>query len=108
MFNFVRLSGQGATRGLQAAARRKVDLIATLGEKVLGSRSPVDWTRLKQHCHIRQMIAQIVPGFENLLTIDEKREEFQIPGRTFHTPRFSTPNGQSAVQDSHDPAAARR
>jgi anaerobic selenocysteine-containing dehydrogenase len=41
------------------------------------------------------MIAQIVPGFEKLAAIDLKREEFQVGGRTFHTPRFATANGKA-------------
>jgi molybdopterin-dependent oxidoreductase alpha subunit len=93
MFNYVRLSDGGPAR-LQGP-RSEVDVIASLGEAVLGQQSPVDWVKLKQHCHIRQMIAQIVPGFEKLGAIDADKEEFQIRGRTFHTPRFATANGKA-------------
>jgi anaerobic selenocysteine-containing dehydrogenase len=46
---------------------------------------------------IRQTIAKIVPGFERLADIDRTKQEFQIGGRTFHQPRFSTPDGRARL-----------
>jgi anaerobic selenocysteine-containing dehydrogenase len=46
---------------------------------------------------IRQAVARIVPGFEKLAEIDETRQEFQIGGRTFHEPRFATPDGRARL-----------
>ena len=50
---------------------------------------------------IRQAIARIVPGFEQLAEIDRTRQEFQIAGRTFHEPRFATPDGRARLH-THD------
>jgi anaerobic selenocysteine-containing dehydrogenase len=93
MFNFVRLSDGG--RGRLQGPRSEVDLIATIGRQVLGTAGPVDWQAIRRHCNIRQMIAQILPGFEKIGAIDQTREEFQINGRTFHEPRFATPSGKA-------------
>jgi molybdopterin-dependent oxidoreductase alpha subunit len=93
MFNYVRLSDGGPAR-LQGP-RGEVDVLASLAARVLGDKSPVDWEALKRHCHLRQMIGQVVPGFEKLAEIDRTREEFQITGRTFHVPRFGTPSGKA-------------
>jgi anaerobic selenocysteine-containing dehydrogenase len=93
MFNFVRLSDGGPAR--YEGPRGEVDVIASLGERVLGAKSAVDWQALRQHCHLRQMIGQIIPGFEKIAAIDRTHEEFQIGGRTFHTLRFATPSGKA-------------
>ena len=94
MFNFVRLSDGGPSR--YEGPRSEVDLIASLGERVLGNNSPVDWKALTGHCHLRQMIGQIIPGYEKIAAMDQTRQEFQIAGRTFHTPHFATPSGKAA------------
>jgi molybdopterin-dependent oxidoreductase alpha subunit len=93
MFNFVRLSDGGPAR-LQGP-RSEVDIITTIAGKVFGSNSPVDWAKLRQHCNVRQMIAQIIPGFAQIGDIDQTRREFQIGGRTLHEPRFPTPSGRA-------------
>ena len=93
MFNYVRLSDGGPSR--YDGPRSEVDVIASIGERVLGERSPVDWKELRRHCHLRQMIGQIIPGYEKITNIDRTREEFQLDGRTFHTPRFNTPSGKA-------------
>jgi molybdopterin-dependent oxidoreductase alpha subunit len=93
MFNYVRLSDGGPAR--LEGPRGEADVIAALGELVLGQGGPVDWLGMKQLCHVRQMIARVVPGFEKLGDIDRTREEFQIGGRTFHAPRFATPSGKA-------------
>jgi anaerobic selenocysteine-containing dehydrogenase len=50
---------------------------------------------------IREAIARIVPGFEALGDIDRTKQEFQIAGRTFHEPRFATPDGRARLH-THD------
>jgi len=93
MFNFVRLSDGGPRR--YEGPRSEVDIIASLGERVLGDNSPVSWKSLTRHCHLRQMIAQIIPGYEKIAAIDPTRQEFLIGGRAFHTPRFATASGKA-------------
>jgi len=93
MFNFVRFSDGGPRR--LTGPRSEVEVIAALGEQILGNGRGVDWTQLRQTRNIRQMISETVPGFEKMKSIDETREEFQIGGRTFHQPRFATPDGKA-------------
>ncbi len=95
MFNFVRLSDGGPSR--LAGPRSEVELIADLGERVIGSGGPIDCVSMRDTGHIRQAIAKVVPGFEKLAEIGQTKEEFQIDGRTFHQPRFSTETGRAAL-----------
>ncbi|MFI5459414.1 MAG: FdhF/YdeP family oxidoreductase [Isosphaerales bacterium] len=93
MFNYVRLSDGGPAR--YEGPRSEVSIIAELGGRVLGDGSPVRWNEMHECLNIRHLIARAVPGFESLATIDQTRQEFQIPGRTFHARRFATPNGKA-------------
>jgi molybdopterin-dependent oxidoreductase alpha subunit len=93
MFNYVRLSEGGAVR-LQGP-RSEVDVIASLGQRVLGGAGPVDWKALRGHCHIREMIAHIIPGYRQIGAVDQTRREFHVDGRILHTPRFATPSGKA-------------
>ncbi len=93
MFNFVRLSDGGPAR-LQGP-RAEIDVIAALGRLVFGDSAPVDWEALRDHCRVRRLIAEVVPGLEKLGDIDRTRQEFHIPGRVFHAPRFATPSGKA-------------
>jgi anaerobic selenocysteine-containing dehydrogenase len=79
MFNFVRLSNG----------------------RVLNSSGPIDWQSMRNTGRIREAIAKVIPGFEKMEKIDKTKEEFQIEGRTFHTPRFPTDSGR-ALLHSHD------
>ncbi len=93
MFNFVRLSDGGQVR-LQGP-RSEVDLIASLAGAVVGNLPRVDWTGLKRHCHVRELIAGIIPGYEQAATIEQTKKEFHIPGRLLHTPKFPTASGKA-------------
>jgi molybdopterin-dependent oxidoreductase alpha subunit len=95
MFNFVRLSDGGPRR--HAGPRSEVEVIASIAEGVVDSTSPLDWGSLRDTTQIRQAIAHIVPGFEKLTEVDRTNEEFQIGGRTFHEPRFATPDGRARL-----------
>lgn len=99
MFNFVRYSDGGPRR--HDGPRSEVEVIAYLGQKVLGDDGPVDWQSMKQTGRIREMISKVVPGFEKMGEIGGSKEEFQIGGRTFHVPRFPTTSGR-AVLHSHE------
>jgi molybdopterin-dependent oxidoreductase alpha subunit len=93
MFNYVRLSDGGSPR--HQGPRSEVSVLAALAGMVLGDRTSVVWKTFEDHRNIRRLIAQVVPGLEKLGAIDQTREEFQIPGRTFHLPRFPTPSGKA-------------
>lgn len=104
MFNFVRLSDGGKRR--HEGPRAEVDVIATIAQMVLGDDHPVDFESMRQYGDIRQAIAKIIPGYEKIGQIDEKREEFQVAGRTFHTPTFATETGRAAFHDIELPKFA--
>ncbi len=102
MFNYVRLSDGGLRR--HDGPRSEVDIIATIAERVFRSSSPlslspspIDWSAMHNTATIRQAVAQIVPGFEKLADIDNTQQEFHISGRTFHQPRFATPDGRARL-----------
>jgi len=119
MFNYVRLSDGGPAR--HVGPRSEVEVIATLAERVFqgnaecgmlngakptdsdqhqafsSQRSPIDWRSMQDTGKIRDAIAAIVPGFEQIGQIDKTKEEFQIPGRTFRTAEFATTNGRANI-----------
>jgi anaerobic selenocysteine-containing dehydrogenase len=94
MFNYVRLSDGGPRR--HEGPRSEVQIIADLAQQTLGA-GPVDWQSMQDTGKIRQAIAKVIPGFEQLAEIDKTKQEFQIPGRTFHESRFGTPDGRAIL-----------
>jgi molybdopterin-dependent oxidoreductase alpha subunit len=105
MFNYIRMS-DGGPRRLEGP-RSEVDVIASIAAAVSipsGGNSglnAIDWQAMRNTTQIRQAIANIVPGFEKLADIDRTKQEFQITGRTFHEPKFNTPDGRARLH-AHD------
>ncbi|TWT35673.1 Formate dehydrogenase H [Posidoniimonas corsicana] len=104
MFNFVRLS-DGGPRRLEGP-RAEVEVIADIAARVAAGGSSsglaaVDWQSMQDTGRIRTAIAKIVPGFDAIGRIDDSKQEFQIDGRTFHQPRFATPDGRANLH-THD------
>ena len=66
-----------------------MELIARIARDVLGDNGPIDWASMQRHRSIREAIAKVVPGYEPIAEIDDTKKEFQIAGRTLHTPRFA-------------------
>jgi molybdopterin-dependent oxidoreductase alpha subunit len=95
MFNYVRVSNGGPRR--HDGPRSEVEVIATLARQTLGDGPPIDWQSMQSTGKIRQAIAKVIPGFAQLAAIGETKQEFQIPGRTFHEPRFPTPTGRAIL-----------
>jgi molybdopterin-dependent oxidoreductase alpha subunit len=98
MFNYVRLSDGGPAR--HEGPRSEIDVIASLAAAV-GTAGPIDWQAMRDANRIRAAIAQIVPGFEQLATIGETKQEFHIGGRVFHQAQFPTANGRANLH-AHD------
>ncbi len=96
MFNYIRMSDGGPAR-LQGP-KSEVEIIARIARGTLGDHGPVDWQAMQNTSRIREAIAKIVPGFEKIADIDRTKKEFQLDGRTFHTPRFPTANGKAQLQ----------
>ncbi|MDX1948640.1 MAG: FdhF/YdeP family oxidoreductase [Pirellulaceae bacterium] len=98
MFNYIRLSDGGPAR--HEGPRSEVQVIADIARQVLPS-GPVDWGAMADTGRVRETIAKVIPGFEQLATISQTKQEFHIPGRTIHEPRFPTPDGR-AILHSHE------
>jgi molybdopterin-dependent oxidoreductase alpha subunit len=94
MFNYVRMSDGGPRR--HEGPRSEVEIIAEIADRTLGG-GPVDWPSMRSTGKIRQAIAKVIPGFEKLAEIDRTKQEFQIPGRTFHEPQFPTADGRAIL-----------
>ena len=113
MFNYIRMSDGGPQR--HTGTRSEINVIASIAAGVFGAgsngkvvesairnpQSAIDWSAIRSPAQIRQAIAHIIPGFEKLAEIDRTKQEFQIGGRTFHTPRFATSDGRARIH-THD------
>ena len=95
MFSYIRLSEGGPAR--HASARSEVSVLAGLAQRVL-REGPVDWAGLESHRKIRELIADVIPGLEQMSEIDQTKREFFIPGRRLDSPEFPTPSGQAQFQ----------
>lgn len=96
MFNYIRLSDGGPARHI--GPKSEIEIIATIARSVLGDTGPIDWKSMEATNRIREAIAKIVPGFEEIADIDRTKKEFQIGGRTFHTPVFPTEDGKARLR----------
>jgi len=95
MFNFVRLSDGGIVR--LNNVRSEVDVIVDIAVGVLEEKQ-IAFSNFKNHQHIREAIADTIPGFEKLRSIEATKEEFQIDGRTFHNAQFNTPDSKAVFK----------
>ena len=93
MFNFVRLSDGGIDR--LDNVRPETHILCELAARLMPD-SPIDWTEFKQHQTIREAIAKIVPGLEELASLDVAKQEFHIKNRVMHEPQFYTPGGKAS------------
>lgn len=94
--NFVRLNDAGKTHLTGADLVSEVEFLTELAHRLHGEH-PVDWRRLQDTHYIRQLIAQTIPGYEAIATIDQTQTEFTIRGRIFNQPKFSTPSGKAKL-----------
>ena len=90
MFNFVRLSDGGFNRIENLLS--EVDIISHIASAVIPALT-FDFSQFQKHSNIRQAIAKLIPGFEQLAQIDESKREFHIPGRKFSQGVFPTNDG---------------
>ncbi len=92
MFNYVRMSDGGITR--HANVRPEVAILSDLGSRLLPD-SPVDFSAFARHGKIREAIAEIIPGMEDLRSIDVAKQEFVVRNRIMHEPAFQTDSGKA-------------
>ena len=71
-----------------------MELIAGLAEQVI-SASTLKFSEFGKHRNIRQVIAKVIPGLEDLEHIDDSKTEFHIKGRHIDTPRFRTKSNKA-------------
>ncbi len=95
MFNYVRLSDGGIHR--LDNVRPETRILADLAEAVL-PELPLDFSAFRQHRSIRQAIAAIVPGMQDLADIDVAKKEFHIKNRVLHTTVFGGPDSKAAFR----------
>ena len=95
MFNYVRLSDGGIHR--LAEARPESAILAEIGARLFPD-GPLDFRAFGQHRRLREAIAAIIPGMEELADLDVARREFHVRNRLIHTPVFNTPSGKARFQ----------
>jgi molybdopterin-dependent oxidoreductase alpha subunit len=93
MFNYVRLSDGGVTR--LENVRPETMILADLAARVRPD-SGIDFKAFAKHSKLRQAIADIVPGMEDLADIDVAKREFHIRNRLMHEPVFRTASGKAS------------
>ncbi len=93
MFSYVRLSEGGPAR--YAGPRSEVSILTALGRQVLGEQGPVDWRKLESHDAVRQLIGELIPGYEPVSEITLTRKEFHIADRQIGERTFPTPTGKA-------------
>lgn len=96
MFNLVRLSDGGPSR--LPGPRSEIQIIAEIGGRLVGDTPAIRWKDMEQTRTIREWIGRVVPGYSAIAEIDQTRREFHIPGRTYHQPKFGTPDGRAVMQ----------
>jgi molybdopterin-dependent oxidoreductase alpha subunit len=94
--NFVRLNSPGKTHLKQADLIAEVDFLSELAHRLHGE-DPIHWRKLQDTQYIRQLIAQTIPGYGAIATLDQTQAEFTIEGRIFSEPTFATPSGKAAM-----------
>ena len=92
MFNYVRLSDGGITR--LANVRPETVILADIAAQLL-PETPINFAAFKEHARVREVIAKVVPGMEQLADIDVAKREFHIQNRVLHTPEFGTADGKA-------------
>jgi molybdopterin-dependent oxidoreductase alpha subunit len=92
MFNYVRLSDGGITR--LDNVRPETVILCDIAE-ILVPDCGIDFAAFKQHRQVREAIARIVPGMEQLADIDVAKREFHIGNRVMHEPKFGTPDAKA-------------
>ena len=93
MFSFVRLSEGGKPR--HSGPRSEVSILTDVGRRVFGDDSKIDWRQLESHAAVRQLIADLIPGYEDAREVDATKKEFHVAGRALYDGKFPTPSGKA-------------
>lgn len=93
MFSYVRMSDGGVTRF--QGPRSEVSILAAIGQKLFADDDRIDWKKLESHTAIRELIAELIPGYENMKETIESSKEFHVPGRAVAEYQFPTESGKA-------------
>jgi anaerobic selenocysteine-containing dehydrogenase len=105
MFNFVRLSDGGERR--LAGPRGEVEIVCAVAARVLGETTgKLKWRELVDTAKVRALIADVVPGFGGVKTMDATKQEFTVAGRVLAEGKFPTPSGKAILHAHPVPKAA--
>ncbi|MCA9035396.1 MAG: FdhF/YdeP family oxidoreductase [Planctomycetaceae bacterium] len=105
MFSFVRLSDGGKAR--MPGPRSEVSILSQIGQQLLGPESKLDWKSLESHSAIRELIADLIPEYQQLKTLDSGGKEFHVPGRAVENYQFPTASGRATFHAFRLPETVR-
>lgn len=94
-FSFVRLSEGGMSRPPASELKSEVEIITSLGARLLPEGGPIDFRSMRDHNAIRRVMADVVPGYQPVAAIGETKQEFHVEGRVRHAPVFPTSDGKA-------------
>ncbi len=101
MFSYVRMSDGGPSR--HNNARSEVSILAEIGQKIFAGDNRLDWSKLQSHQAIRELIADLIPGYEDLKSIASTKKEFHVPGRAVLDYKFPTKSGKAKFHPTELP-----
>ncbi|QDT97618.1 FdhF/YdeP family oxidoreductase [Gimesia aquarii] len=93
MFSYVRMSDGGKSRF--EGPRSEVSILAAIGQKLFADDNRIDWKKLESHTAIRELIAELIPGYEGMKETIQSNKEFHVTGRAFEEYQFPTENGKA-------------
>ncbi len=103
MFSYVRMSDGGPARF--EGPRSEVSVLSTIAGRLFGRNSKVDFESLTSHAAIRDLIGELVPGYEDILGMDVAKREFHVRGRTPVNFKFPTESGKATFHSIPLPAS---
>ena len=108
MFNYVRLS-DGGPRRHEGPRERSRNHRHDRASQTLGNGGPIDWQSMQNTGKIREAIAKVVPGFEQLADDRQNRSKnFTLPAGRFISRSFPTPDGRAKIHIHELPELPRR
>jgi anaerobic selenocysteine-containing dehydrogenase len=97
LFNFVRLS-QGGMKRPSSELKSEVEIITSIGARLLPDGGPIDFRKMRNHDEIRTVMSRTVPGYAKIGAIGKTGTEFHVEGRVRHEPRFPLAGGRARFQ----------
>ena len=102
LFNFVRLS-QGGMKRPSSELKSEVEIITSIGARLLPKDGPIDFRKMRNHDEIRAVMARTVPGYSKVGSIGKTGVEFHVEGRVRHESTFPLAGGRARFQPVDTP-----